>query len=110
MRLMTRRSNQVMYAMPVRRPMMMTSERTISIRRSNTRDQRLLAHDLAERWVLVDDALAQRFQVFATRHGHPESDADFGDDAPVGPRVDRRRGTALLVLDPTFEVQQAGLA
>ena len=39
MRLITRRSNQVMYAMPVSRPTMMTSERTTSIRISNTGEQ-----------------------------------------------------------------------
>src|SRR5579859_2117003 len=96
--------------MPVSRAMMTTSERTTSIRTSDTRDQRLLAHDLAQVWVLVDDAFAQRLQAVAAWNGHAEPDADLGGDATVGSRLRGWGRAALLVLNATFQVDQAGLA
>src|SRR5437879_6367840 len=54
-RLMARRSNQVMYAMPVSRAKMMMSDRTTSITRSDTRDQHLRAQGIGDPWVLVGD-------------------------------------------------------
>ena len=54
-RLMARRSNQVMYAMPVSRPTMITSERTASISTSDTGDQRLLLEHVGKRRMLVGD-------------------------------------------------------
>src|SRR4030081_2426393 len=62
-RLMTRRSNHVMYAMPVRRAMMMISERIASISRSNTRDQQLLAPDVGVGGVLGGDPGADHFNI-----------------------------------------------
>src|ERR1051326_6877102 len=77
--------------MPVSSATMITSERTTSISTSDTRDQRLLGHDLGQVRMLIDDARADRPEIVAARHRHTEADAELDGDAPVGPSLYRRR-------------------
>src|SRR5690348_910830 len=110
MRLMTRRSNHVMYAMPASNARMMTSERTMSITTSDTRDQCLLVHDPGEVRVVLDNASPDRLQGVAARNRHAKPHAELGGDAPVGAGVHRWRGAALLMLHASLEVEHARLA
>src|SRR5258708_35097332 len=108
-RLIARRSNQVMYAMPVSKAMMMTSERTTSITTSNTREQHLLAQGL--RKVRMFSADERTHDVDALRRRtDAELLGDASHDGPVGSSMWRRHGATLLVLQPTFEVDQRCLA
>src|SRR5216683_1283057 len=104
MRLMTRRSNHVMYAMPVSRAMMMTNERTASISRSDTRHQQLLAHDRGVVRMLVGDSRTNAFDVVRPGQAEPEVRCQLGNDGPVGTRVLWWRCAAFLVLDAALQV------
>src|SRR6185503_13216861 len=93
-RLIARRSNQVMYAMPVSRATMMMSERSESNRISDTGDQRLGPKHLAERRVPFEHRRSQSVERFGGRNTEPPRQGD--NDAPIGARGPRRRGAAFL--------------
>src|SRR5712691_11801828 len=95
--------------MPVSRAMMMTSDRTTSTTRSNTGDQRLLAHDGAQRGMFVDQQHPNRVQL-GRAAGNAELLSELADDAPVCASVGRRRRATLLVLEPTLEIGDRSLA
>src|SRR5262245_15915520 len=93
-RLIARRSNQVMYAMPVSRATMMMSERIESNTISDTGDQRLGAKHIAQRRMLLDHRRPLIFQ--RCGDSNAESLRKRHDDAPVGARVPWRRGAPFL--------------
>src|SRR5438132_5834367 len=96
--------------MPVSRPMMMISERTTSISRSDTRDERLLEQEVRVGRMLVGDARADQLQVIAGHHSQSKARSELGDDGPVGARLGRGRRATLLVLHPPLQVGDTGLA
>src|SRR5438132_3376573 len=108
-RLIARRSNQVIYAMPVSKAMMMTSARTTSISRSNTCEKGLLAQRICKRRMFVGHERTQHVKA-RWRRTDAKLLADAGHDGPIGARVRWRRSAALLVLQTTFEVDQRRLA
>src|ERR1700674_2524552 len=107
MRLMTRRSNQVMYAMPVSSAKMMTSARTTSIKISDTRGGHLLApgQNLGVGRMLVGHQRPNHLQALRGRAAS-KSLGEAGDNAPIRARVRERRRATLLMLDSTFEIGQ----
>src|SRR5262249_4211000 len=108
-RLITRRSNQVMYAMPVSKATMITSERMTSMSSSDTRDQNLLALHRGQIRVVRHDALANCFQIVGG-HGDSQALPELGGNAPAGSAVHGLRRAAFLLLDSAFEVAHTGLA
>src|SRR5436305_14468741 len=96
-RLMTRRSNQVMYAMPISRAKMMISERMTADSRSATRRA-----PEGKSGVLLGDRGADGVQPLG--HAGAQSVGQLGDDGPVGAGATGWRGAAFLLLDPAFQV------
>src|SRR5947209_3190045 len=95
--------------MPVSKATMMTSDRTTSINRSNTREQHLLAQSVRKGRMFVGDERADDVDAHRRR-----TDAELvrnpGHDGPIASGVLRRRRAALLVLQATLEVDQRCLA
>src|SRR5215207_2456348 len=92
-RLIARRSNQVMYAMPVSRAKMITNERIASTTISS---------------IARAPRRSDRAQIVGQRQAEGRRQAR--DDAPIGPRPGRRSGAAVLLLDATLEIGDGCLA
>src|SRR4051812_48743142 len=90
--------------MPVNNATMITSDRITSIRRSNTRDQRLLLEDVGERWVFVGNERANGVQAGWESTRETKGTGQLSQDRPVSTRVRRRRRAASLVLDAALQI------
>src|SRR5579859_2804652 len=95
--------------MPVSRPKMMISERTTSMRSSDTGHQLGFTHDRGKFRVLGRKTRADRFDVVGWQR-HAKSTGQLGHDAPIGAGKRRWRRATLLVLNYADQVRHAGLA